>query len=154
MTTPDCLKLLALDDEDLAVIAAHTQDAVMKVADLQYLPREGRFVLEINRFIWEKAEGGRKTYERRRTALVFDRVKAVRRTCLRQDSHDAVLDLLTITFEETDAPGGNILLVFAGGAAIRLEVECIEARLADLGTAWATRAMPQHELDAAAERQA
>lgn len=148
MQTPECLKLLALDEEDLAVLSAHSQDAVMKVGDLTYLPRENRFAVVMNRFIWEKADGRRKTYERRRTALVFDRVKAVSTSHLRRECRDAVLDLLAIGFEETEAPAGYILLVFAGGAAIRLEVECIEARLADLGTAWATQAMPRHELAA------
>jgi len=146
MQMPECLKLLALDDEDLAVLSAHSQDAVMKVGDLTYLPKENRFALVMNRFIWEKADGRRKSYERRRTAVVFDRVKAVSTSHLRRDCRNAVLDLLAISFEETDTPAGNILLVFAGGAAIRLEVECIEARLADLGTAWATQAMPHHEL--------
>ena len=146
MQTPECLKLLALDEEDLAVLSAHSQDAVMKVGDLTYLPKENRFALMMNRFIWEKADGRRPSYERRRTALVFDRVKAVSTSHLRQDCRAAVLDLLAISFEETDTPAGNILLLFAGGAAVRLEVECIEARLADLGTAWATQAMPHHEL--------
>ena len=77
MTEPDCLKLLALDDEDLAVLSAHVQDAVLKVADLVNLPKERRFALGMNRFIWEKAEGGRKNFERRRAALTFDRVLSV-----------------------------------------------------------------------------
>jgi Protein of unknown function (DUF2948) len=148
MAKPDCLKLLALDEEDLAVVSAYVQDAVMKVGDLAYLPNEGRFALAMNRFIWEKCEGGRKTYERRRTALVFDRVTAVSTSHLRRDRPDAVLELLAISFEASDSPAGSVFLVFAGGAAVRLEVECIEARLADLGAAWATALMPQHDLAA------
>lgn len=148
MSKPDCLKLLALDEADLSVVSAHVQDAVMKVGDLSYLPKEKRFALAINRFSWEEADNGRKTHERRRAALVFDRVNAVSSTCLRRDRPDAVLDLLAIRFEETDAPAGHVLLVFAGGAVVRLTVECIEARLADLGAAWATRAKPHHDLAA------
>lgn len=148
MSKPDCLKLLALDEEDLSIVSAHVQDAVMKVGDLSYLPKEKRFALAINRFIWEKADNGRKTHERRRAALVFDRVTGVSSTCLRRDRPDAVLNLLAVQFEETDAPGGNVLLVFAGGAVVRLAVECIETRLADLGAAWATRARPEHDLAA------
>ena len=49
----NALKLVALDDEDLNIISAHTQDAVMKVADLEYLPAAKRFVLPMNRFAWE-----------------------------------------------------------------------------------------------------
>lgn len=146
MSEPDCLKLLALDDEDLAILSAHVQDAVLKVGDLTYLPRESRFALVVNRFIWEKCDGRRADFERRRTALVFDRVKAVSTSRLRRDRPDAVLELLAISFEATDAPGGTLTLVFAGGAAVRLEVECIETRLADLGAAWATSKKPEHDL--------
>lgn len=146
MTKPDCLKLLALDEEDLAVVSAHVQDAVMKVGDLTFLPKEKRFAIAINRFIWEKVDGSRNTHERRRSALVFDRVTAVSTTCLRRDRPDAVLDLLAISFEPTDAPTGHILLLFAGGAVVKLEVECIEVRLADLGVAWATTAKPHHDI--------
>lgn len=146
MNRPEDLKLLALDEEDLAIISAHVQDAVMKVGDLRYLAGERRFAVAMNRFIWEKADGRRKTYERRRSALVFDQVKAVRSNRLRRDQPEAVLNLLAIDFDATDAPGGIVTLIFAGGAAIRLDVECIEVRLADLGAAWSTPAKPAHDL--------
>jgi len=145
MTEPDCLKLLAMDDEDLAVLSAHVQDAVLKVADLVNLPKERRFALGMNRFIWEKADGRRPSFERRRAALTFDRVLSVQTSHIRRDRPEAVLELLAIGFEPgAEAPAGNVILYFAGGGAIRLAVECIEARLADLGTAWATRLKPSH----------
>ncbi len=146
MPEPDRLKLLALDEEDLAVISAHVQDAVLKVADLVNLPREGRFALGINRFIWEKADSRRENFERRRAALTFDRVLSVKTSRIRRDRPEAVLELLAVSFEPTDTPAGHVILVFAGGGAVRLEVECIEARLADLGAAWATRKKPSHDL--------
>ena len=146
MTEAECLKLLALDEEDLAVLSAHVQDAVLKVADLVYLPKEKRFAVGMNRFIWEKADGRRRDYERRRTALTFDRVKSVQANHIRRDRPEAVLELLAIGFEAVDAPGGFVTLYFAGGGAVRLEVECIETRLADLGVAWATMAKPVHDI--------
>lgn len=145
MPQADTLKLAALDDEDLSVISACVQDAVMKVGDLTYLPKEKRFALALNRFIWEEADRKARSFERRRAALIFDRVTGVSSTSLRQDRPEAVLNLLAIQFEPTDAPAGQLLLIFAGGAVVRLDVECIEARLADLGAAWATRARPSHE---------
>ncbi len=148
MTEPDRLKLLAMDDEDLAVISAHVQDAVLKVSDLVNLPKEHRFALGMNRFIWEKAEGGRKNFERRRAALTFDRVLSVQTSRIRRDRPEAVLELLAIAFEPGEAPAGNVTLHFAGGGAIRLTVECIEARLADLGAAWSTRLKPSHDIAA------
>lgn len=147
MTEPDRLKLVALDEEDLAVLSAHVQDSVLKVADLVYLPKEHRFAVAMNRFTWEKAEDGRrKTFERRRAALTLDRVRSVKTSHIRRDRPDAVLELLAVRFMPTEAPAGHVDLVFAGGGAVRLEVECVEARLADLGTAWATKAKPVHDL--------
>jgi hypothetical protein len=146
------LKLCAFDEEDLAVLSAHTQDAVLKVGDMVYLPQEGRFALAMNRFIWEKAaDGKRKAYERRRSVLSFDRVRTVRTSRIDRKRPDAVLELLAVSFETADTPAGNVTLVFAGGGAVQLDVEVIEARLADLGAAWATSAKPEHNLESTAE---
>ncbi len=147
MTDPDCLKLAAIDEEDLAVVSAYAQDAVLKVGDMVYLPRDGRFALAMNRFIWEKADDGdRRDYERRRAALTFDRVLSVKTSGIDRRRPDTVLELLAVGFDPTDVPAGFVTLYFAGGAAARLEVEVIEARLADLGTAWATKARPSHDI--------
>jgi hypothetical protein len=149
----DRLKLAAFDEEDLAVISAHVQDAVLKVGDMVYLPREKRFAIAMNRFIWETAETGRrKSFERRRAALSFDRVLKARLSNIDRDRPDAVLELLAVSFDADDAPAGKVTLIFAGGGAVQLEVEVIEARLADLGTAWATQAKPSHDLAADAAK--
>ncbi len=144
------LKLAAFDEEDLAVLSAHVQDAVLKVGDMVYLPQERRFAVAMNRFIWEKAaDGKRKAFERRRSVLSFDRVGAVRSSRIDRDRADAVLELLAVSFETADTPAGKVTLVFAGGGAVQLDVEVIEARLADLGAAWATSAKPEHGLEGA-----
>ena len=147
MTDPDRLRLAAIDEEDLAVVSAHVQDAVLKVGDMIYLPQERRFALAMNRFIWEKAgDGKRRDFERRRTALTFDRVSKVRTHKIDRDRPEAVLELLAVRFAATDSPAGQVSLVFAGGAAVEIDIEVIEVRLADLGAAWATRAKPAHDL--------
>ena len=56
----DPLKLIALDADDLAIVSAHLQDAVLKAADLVYLPREQRFALALRRFDWEGAQHGQR----------------------------------------------------------------------------------------------
>lgn len=145
----DKLKLMALDQTDLEIISAHLQDAVLKVENLQYLPSKGQFVLIMNRFVWEKVPKGffsRKEYERRQSALHFDRVTGVRAIGINRDRKDDVLELLAIRFEQADpeAPAGMIELTFAGNAAIRLDCECIEAQLTDLGPAWGTSHKPRH----------
>ena len=137
---PD-LKLLALDTEDLDVISATTQDAVVRVGDMGYARGDHRFALLMNRFAWE--EGGR-TRQRRRAALHFDRVEDVKSSGFDTNAVDGVLELLAIRFTPTDDPAGTIDLEFAGGGTVRLAVECLEARLQDLGAAWAARATPEH----------
>ncbi|GGH11291.1 hypothetical protein GCM10007036_08240 [Alsobacter metallidurans] len=144
MTGVNALKLVALDDEDLAVVSAHLQDAVLKVGDITWLPREKRFALVANRFAWEAQRT--ETGERRRTGLSFARVLKVQRSRVRGDAPDAVLNLLAVTFQPTDAPSGLVTLVFSGGGAIRLEVECLEAEMRDLGPAWETPNRPVHQL--------
>jgi len=142
----ELLKLTALDADDLAVVSAHLQDAVLRVGDIRYLPVEHRFAVVLNRFAWENAaNGGGDGYTRRRTGLRFDRVTGVKASNIRQGAPDAVLSLLAIEFEPADEPSGSITLVFSGGGAIRLEAECIEAAMTDLGPAWGTSRRPDHQ---------
>jgi hypothetical protein len=145
----DRLKLVAFDVDDLAVVSAHVQDAVLKVGDMTFLPKEKRFAAVINRFVWEKpAEGAiRKTWERRRAGFHFDRVLSVRSTGIDRSNPEAVLNLLAIGFDTGEEPAGTVTLIFAGGGAIALEVECLEAAISDFGPAWATTCCPKHEVD-------
>lgn len=138
----DPLKLIALDADDLAIVSAHLQDAVLKAADLIYLPREQRFALALRRFDWEGAQHGQR--RRRLTALHFDRVQSVRSAKLDKNDPDKVLNLLAVTFDLGDDPAGEVTLHFSEGAAIRLSVECIEAQMKDLGPVWEAVATPGH----------
>ncbi|HWE21441.1 MAG TPA: DUF2948 family protein [Hyphomicrobiaceae bacterium] len=148
------LKLLALDAEDLAIISAHLQDAVMKVGDLAFLPREKRFAAVANRFDWADAiahDAARdRHYARRRTALRFERVLGAQVHGLDLKNKGAVTSLLAIGFEPGDPPAGYVTLQFADGGAIRLDVECIEAELRDLGPVWQAKSKPKHPDDPAA----
>ncbi len=142
------LKLNALDSDDLGVISAHLQDAVIKIGDMRYLAEDRQFVMVLNRFDWGDAlaaERRKKTYTRVRTGLQFGHVLSVKKSKVMQANPDAVIDLLAIEFTPTQAPSGIITLIFAGGGAIRLEVECVEVRLNDLGLAWETGNLPNHE---------
>lgn len=143
----DQLKLAALDEEDLQVLSAHLQDAVLTVADIRYLPKEKKAVFVMNRFVWDKeADKRSKEHERRRSALAFAQVSAMKAQNIDQKAKGAVLELLAVTFETGDDPAGRILLAFAGGASLELVVDCIEAQLSDLGAAWSTPNLPQHDL--------
>jgi hypothetical protein len=142
------LKLMALDEDDLAVIAAHMQDAVFKVAEIEHDGPRRQFRVIANRFVWEKASRGwRKSFERRLSSLHFNRVLSVRSRGFDRSDRNRVLDLLTVQFfpdGQEGSPGGEIELICAGDASILLSVECIEAQLADLGPAWETPNRPRH----------
>jgi len=141
------LKLLALDSEDLDVISATTQDAIVRVGDMGYAKADQRFALLMNRYGWEDGDAAKtsaKTGVRKRAALHFDRVTGVKVAGIDTNSVDGALELLTIRFTENEAPSGWVDLAFAGGGTVRLEVEVLEARLQDLGAAWAAKLKPEH----------
>lgn len=150
MTVPE-LTLAAADAEDLEIISARLQDAVGQVKDLVWLPKSRRFAALLNRFKWEAVERkrGRGDNLRVRAGLYFDDVLSVKSTRLKRGDPDAVLSLLAITFtpKAPDDPAGTIELVFAGGGAIKLEVECIDAGLTDVSGEWAALGRPAHKID-------
>src|SRR5271165_1033138 len=140
---PDELKLVALDRDDIEVVSAHVQDALVRIGDILWQPREHRFVMALNRFDWMSAVDAlpdfdkpadkfadKADYRRCRTALRFERVNACRVRNLDQTDKNARLNLLAVEFTEDDAPAGTVTLTFSGGAVIRLQVECLEAELA------------------------
>jgi hypothetical protein len=139
----ESLRLKALDADDVAVIGAALQDAAVPVTDMRFLADERRFALAVSRFRWERPaladEGGG---ERVPAALTIEGVKAARYRGIDRRNPSLVLDLLTVR-----AGDGAVELVFAGEAAIRLEVERIEVRLEDFGQPWPTPFRPRHRLD-------
>ncbi len=146
----DKLKLIAFDAEDLAVISANLQDAVLKVGDMTYLRAEKRFAAVLNRFDWSNAIiDGKMDLRRRQSALRFERVLGAQVSGLNLAEKSEVLALLAIQFEAkaADDPAGNVTLIFAGNGAVKLEVECIEAELRDLGPEWRALAKPEHPGD-------
>lgn len=145
MPTNDILKLAALDEDDLAILSAHVQDAVFRVAELRWEPGPGRLIIPMNRFVWEKVRGKRRARnERRRSVFQLDRVTAVQTQGVDRDDELRVLSLLAVVFKPIEPPSGTVTLVFSGESAIRAQVECVEARLTDLGAAWSATARPKH----------
>lgn len=139
------LKLLAEDSDDLGVIAAAAQDALVRMGDVSFDRRARRFSALLNRFRWEKA-GAAGPYERVRAALSFESVLNVKSRKLRRDAPDALAALLSVSFTPAaEPPGGEVRLVLAGGGEIVLEVECLDALLLDVGPVWPTPRRPDHE---------
>ena len=141
MATPAPLRLLAQDAEDLSVISAALQDAVAKIGDIAFEPKARRLTVAFNRYRWERDE---RTHERVRTGLQLAGVLGVKSRKLRRDARNAVVELLAVGFEPGEAPGGAVVFTFAGGGDLRVEVECIEAVLADVSTPWPTPRTPSH----------
>lgn len=140
MADPSPLRLLAQDQDDLAVISAALQDAIAKVGDISYEAKARRLTIAFNRFRWEA--GSR---QRVRSALQVGGVLALQARKIRRDRRDAVVELLAIGFEAGEPPGGVLTLSFAGGGDLRADVECIDAVLADVSEPWPTPRAPAHE---------
>lgn len=142
----DRLRFAALDKDDLEVVSAHLQDAVVNPAEVLWRPQEHRVVIGLDRFDWEAAACSEKpAFKRRRAALRFDRVLS----CQAKDvdlANGAPLSLLAVEFDETDTPSGAVTLVFSGKATFRLEVECLEVELADIGPERDADCCPDHKV--------
>ncbi|MBP6014535.1 MAG: DUF2948 family protein [Alphaproteobacteria bacterium] len=147
------LRLRAVDTIDLSVIAAHLQDALAQVGDMGYEPAKRRFAILFNRFMWEdiQAEQGKSAkadknapYRRVRSALHFDAVQRVRTQGLKLGAMGAVSELLTVAFEPNGELAGAVKLTFAGGGAIKLDVECLDVWLTDISAPWPTKNRPGH----------
>ena len=140
------LRLLAEDEEDLKIISAHLQDAVVRVGEIAYLPKQRRFAVMVNRYCWEGCADG-ETGTRVRAGLHFDSVLNVKTQNIRRDDPGAVVELLAINFLPGADGGGAVDLMLAGGGRIRLDVECIEAQLRDMTEPRPAVARPAHDLE-------
>ena len=143
--------LLAEQPEDLEVFAAQLQDAIVRVGDIAFLPHQHRLAMLVNRFRLEEVNRetmrpwkGRR-FHRVTTGIHFDTVLKVQAHNPDQSDTEALLDLLHLEFAPNEDGAGIITLIFAGGAELRLQVECVDATLTDRGAAWKTKHLPNHE---------
>jgi hypothetical protein len=127
------LKLIALDADDLAVISAHVQDARVQVSDIIWRQSEKRLVVGMSRLDWEQTLAGETSPRRLIAALRFDRVLSCKSRNIDLETPETALELLGIEFHPAEAPGGSAVLLFSQGRALRLDVECLECELTDLG---------------------
>jgi hypothetical protein len=145
---PEELKLVALDRDDIEVVSAHVQDACVRVGEIYWYPDNHRFVMALNRFDWMAAvdakPDAKADYRRCRTALRFERVLSCQCRGVNPANKNAEINLLAVEFVERDSPAGSVNLTFSGGGVIRLDVECLEAELADLGEIFTAEICPDH----------
>lgn len=126
-------KLIALDEDDLAVISAHVQDASVVTSDIIWRQNEKRLVVGMRRLDWDEAITSEMPTRRLVSALRFDRVLSCKSRDIDIAKPGSALTLLGIEFHAAESPGGNALLLFDNGGVLRLDVECLECELADLG---------------------
>lgn len=144
----EVVRLQAESKEDLAVLSAMIQDATIRVGDIAWLQSRRRFATVINRYCWENdaPKAGKKPH-RVRAGLRFENVLEVRFRNVPVDDDDHILGLLSISASLEEDGTGALDLDFSGFAAIRLEVECIEAYLEDMTRPWRAIARPSHDGD-------
>ena len=141
LTAPvEPLRLLAEDAEDLHVISAALQDAIMRPVDIVWEPAARRVTLALSRFCWEC--GGTRVM----AAMQFGDVISVKSRRLPRGPETA-LELLAMEFAPDEAPGGRVIMMFAGGGDLRIDVECLDAVLTDLSDRWPARIAPTHLAD-------
>ena len=142
---PKNLKLIARTEEDLRVVSAHLQDAIVNVNDIANLKKNKILLLQLNRFMWEDVEKGvfRKN-KRIRTVLKFENVIKVYSKNIYQDKKDKFLDFLTIETNKMTDKNYEMKILFAGGSIVKVISEVIEVTLDDQGDAWVTKNKPKH----------
>jgi len=142
------LSLRVADEDDLAVLASVLQDAVIAIGDIRYIASEKLFVMLASRFRWEAVVGGESEngaegtqFERIHCGVSFEAVESVKVRGMDLKDRSQYLDLLTVLADEN-----SVILTFAGGAAIRLDVPHIRCHMRDMGEPWPTTNRPDHKL--------
>jgi len=140
------LKLLATSDEDLRIVAAHLQDAIVLTKDIASLKKNRIFLIQLNRFMWEDIEKGilRKN-KRIRTVLKFDNVIGVLSKNINTIENKSFLDFLTIESNLLPDKSYEIKLIFSGDAVIKIKAEVIDVALDDQGSPWESKNQPKHD---------
>ncbi|MBI1209472.1 MAG: DUF2948 family protein [Azospirillum sp.] len=151
------IRLRAEDDDDLAVISACLQDALVPISEMCFLPEERRFVMVVNRFKWENAgatpmepngagQDGEAPFERTNCGVRIDGVERVQRRALDLRDRRQILNILALT-----TTGDGLELVFSGGGALLFQAATWQCCLKDIGEAWPTARRPCHDIDKLAD---
>jgi hypothetical protein len=144
----DRLRLKAVDADDLGVIAACLQDALIPLSEMVYLPDERRFLAAFTRFRREclPDPDRREGLTQCQSVLAFSEVETVEHHGVDPRFGAVKLEFLTMVAEPGQDGAISIVLIFAGDMAIRLRVRDISATLSDFGAPWPAAAAPHHAL--------
>ena len=142
---PKNLKLIARTVEDLRVVSAHLQDAIVNINDIANLKKNKILLLQLNRFMWEDVEKGLLRKNKRiRTILKFENVIKVKSRNINLVRKDKFLDFLTIETNQMTDNNYEMKILFAGDSILKVTAEVIEVTLDDQGDAWDTKNKPKH----------
>lgn len=146
------LRLKAQDADDLGIISTLLQDAVLPMKETSWQPDMNRFGMLVNRFRWEdkdRAEMGKRGYERVQSVLVFDGVQNVSSMGIDPAHKDKIISILTVTFEADKDAAGKVVFTLAGDGALALEVECLDVTFKDVTKPYiaVSKSAPKHKLD-------
>lgn len=149
---PGPLALRALTAEEVPVISALTQDAVLTAGDLRYDAGARQFALLLNRFRWEDADaaqGEGRQFERVRALLVMSDVMRVRTDGIDRTDSETVLSLLSLNWMPAQDGTGTLTLTFAGDGALELDCEALTIDLRDVTRPHVAVSgkMPAHDID-------
>ena len=143
---PKNLKLIAKTVEDLRVVSAYLQDAIVNINDIANLKKNKILLLQLNRFMWEDVEKGLLRKNKRiRTILKFENVIKVKSRNINLASKDKFLDFLTIETNQMTDNNYEMKILFAGDSILKVTAEVIEVTLDDQGEAWDTKNKPKHK---------
>ena len=153
------LKLRADDPEDLAIVSAQLQDAIVPIGDMTFLAAQKRFVMVANRFMWdvglvengtgadsEDAVEDGPVYFRSNCGIRFEGVTGVRTRGVDLQNRAQMLELLAVRWVD-----GGTELDFSGEATVRLEMKRPVCLMEDIGEPWPTTRKPSHVFEEGAE---
>ncbi|MEI6558108.1 MAG: DUF2948 family protein [Rhodospirillaceae bacterium] len=131
------IRLRAEDAEDLRIVSACLQDAIVPITEIGYLPESRSFVMVVNRFRWEAAGA---VLTRTHCAVSIQGVTEVKRRHIDLADRALLLDLLAIT-----SGSEGLELIFAGDGVIHLSAPQWRCLIEDIGEPWPAEAAPRHE---------
>ena len=140
MTDAALLRLRAVSADDITVLAACLQDAILPIADTDWFEAERRFVLALNRFRWEQTEPSRIN-----TGLTINQVRTVQSKGFDRRDRGVLLNVLTLDWRPLE-DGGHVTLICSEHRALRITVDQLDLSLLDFGAPWPVDQRPDHRL--------
>jgi hypothetical protein len=144
----DKLRLRAHDPDDVQIIAACLQDALIPLREMAFMADERRFLAAFNRFQWEQVSDPSDASDLTfcQSVLRIDHVDQVQYRGLDDELDGVKFELLTIIAAPAEAGGYEVTLLFAGDVALRLQVTELALGLEDFGEPEPASSTPKHDL--------